>query len=1762
MMNGKHLFSAVVAAGLVGFMSLAAVGVETLTLTEMQEVTANRTYTTNTYITGSGGFELKNNAYLTFDPKPLTTDAVSFINDFTGGIIINPGSRVVNTEYRMRGTPYGSGPIVIRSDGQHICLLDVGYQTIEKIVVDGNSTATYPAVDLKYLPTTFKDFELNGDFYITTSQPNSKTKYVSNTGFTCTKPIVTAYDIGFSSHVCNYFNGKITCKELIGFYTKGSVENAVNGVVGGVYLKAVGNDIQLIRLDSQFVICSVGDAIAGAALRFEGQHECCSPSGLKEPAYWRDTGYVNLNGGTAGAYTQTFKWIESDAREREKIYGYKMTNSSSSAATLILKGEANKTADACVALTGKLNLEFAADAPSSYKQIFRNRESTMTGPITVRGGELEIAGDATFANVPTVTVSNGGKLTVSATNPSLTGVTEVSLAGGCTLAISGTNPFNAEVDLYVTAGTTVDLATDVTVKRLFVDGEQFPQGTIENTYYFDKRGTGKLTVTEGPAAVPTHEVFIPAGAVQTNVTGLTEGVKLVKFGEGTLVLTEPNDNMGGAEIRMGVVEVIDSGAFGSGDVTVYGSQTYDSQLTFNLSSANFPNALVIKGNSTTNHPAVRFETATTLSGTVDAEGNFYFATGFENDPSFATESKVIFNGQVTVAAGGRIAAAPHCQVQFRAGLVTPILEGFWLPGAAANGGNAGRFVASKKVDECDYDIGRIIIDQTSFYCGNSSVADGAIIEWTGEHPADGYGYFDIAGTVQLPDGVYTGEKCATATEGLQFINSATTKTLKLNNKAGGSANWYFELGERIDLAFGATQFGVKPTFKHRRHKMTGNLPHSSTYNVGEGASFPFITTSGGSSGATVNIDSSEPDVLTSLASATHGSSRLNLNTAAAVKSVSRGHKVRITSNRTTKIDNKDVSTGDPGYQYGTLVPAGMVLDVASAKVHPVTSVHELEELACGEYAGNGVYCEFCGGGLFRVWTARTAWTNVTWSGEADADLGDAANWTNTDDGGASAATFGLPLNKATIGSGSSAAANGLVNFGKLTFAQEGDFTVNGSGIVAFYDEGLKTENGSGRIITFNVPVDFQTDKLTIAAGDTVRFAAGLTNEVWQTPAATLAINSTDNEGTLELGGNIPTNIVFKSGIIKFAANAVLPPEDTLTLDLGADAKIYVPAGQTLRVKSAKVGGNVLPVDYYSSFVTGGGNVRVAESTAPAVPTDLTWVAEGDEGALSVASNWENSPGFEFSWADKYRLIFAKQGTTGTGAVVDGPIAPRAIVFDAADGFTLKKGAADASITLGTETISSTWGTVRHDYAIEAPLVLTKATTLSFATNNSLSVQDISGAYALTFAGNSEMNAFVTRDGQKVSAGAEFYLKGTNTFAGNLTSQDAIFHLSGQLGQPGDNSTATLHVSRGSTTGPKIQYGTIHFDGVDCYKAVSIGSIGMGTVVLNAGYNTIFARDTTNRFEDVFTYSSSFSMRFEGNTKTVFENGVTAGNTCTFNDGESTHLNAEIVFNGPLNCSNSTKGDCTLGGNGLYARYIFNATGGRIGRSFNVGNRGKVVECNADYVLTLNPGWYMILGTAAAGATPTVAETGTLRLNGVKFAVPRMRFTDGAVVEGTAPGSQFEVTEETDGGSSYYCKGKFIGCVDLVIKATNTVVLSNSKVENTSTGDVIVESGKLKFASTSSWLYGTNFVVRDEGALEFTRAGQVGRQAVLRFEDSGTVYIPSDVTLRIAALEVVSGGQVTRYEDGLFDGTTGPLAGKVLGGGRIRVGNVGMMFIVK
>ena len=1254
----------------------------------------------------------------------------------------------------------------------------------------------------------------------------------------------------------------------------------------------------------------------------------------------------------------------------------------------------------------------------------------------------------------------------------------------------------------------------------------------------------------------TMRVFDVAEGVTVTYNGVISGPRgIVKRGLGTLVLNAANTYEAGAIVEAGVLEVRNRQALGTGTVTVNGSETHQSLLVFNHAGTTIANPLVVATASSRAYPAVKFLAPTTLTGGVTLDADFHLATGCENDPAAARAVYVRFQSLVKGAEGVCLAGAPHNLISFERGLQVDILEGYYAPGAGANGGNAGAFRVSRDDTTKNANaIKRIVLDQTSFICNNSNVADGSLLEYTGEHPADGYGYFDLNGCQINNLAVYTGEACATATEGLQLLNSnASASNLKFCN-LNGSANWYFVLEGKINVSW--TAGGTEPTFLNRRHTMVGALAHTRTYTIGLGASFPNVTSSGGSSGAVMYVKSTEPDVLDGLTSTTHGSCSIRLTTAEAVACVSRGHKLRMESNRTTKIDDKDVSTGDPSY--GIYVKAGETLDIASAKVHPRNDVHTLVEVPCGEYTVAD-YCEFCTG-TFRVWAPRTSWTDITWAGADGASFGDAANWTGNP------ALFTLPLNKATVASGARATVEGLVNLGGLTFAASaGDFTFNGTGVLALYDAGLRAEKGAAdRTITFNAPVDCETDEgFAIPAGDTIVFAGGLTNEVWRMPAESLVLAAA-NAGQVTLNGKVPRLLAINGGELAFGANAEVT-DDEIELTVAEGGKLVVPEGTTLRVKTLKYAGAVKEVGYYTSadgFITGGGAIRVAESSVTPTPVTLIWAKEGADGDVTESANWYGSPFFDFSFANKYIASFAQAGSE---AVVSGPVNWRGISFDAptAAGFTVRKGGEDAVITLGDDAIEMafTAGADGHDYAIEPTIALTKDLSISINTNDSLRTSGLDGAHAVSINGNSWPEYAVTTSPKVLPVAGEVWLGGTNTFTGALQVRKAICHFSGQMGAADDASTALLYTSQ-LVSGKYTDYGTYYFDGVDMYKAVSVGSAGMGSAVRNNSYNIIFSPGTTNRFARMFTYSSSFSVRFESDSKTVFEKGFTGGNTATFNDCENTHKNAEIVFNGPLDVSSTAKGSVTFGGQGLYTKYVLNATGGKVGRDFNVGHRAKVVECNADYVLKIGENYSPAAMQMGFNGPQTGVNVGTLRLNGVKFATPQMKFERGAIVEGTQPGSQFEVTGGSSNTTDYYCKGTFVGCVDLVVKGTNLVQLTNNDAteRNTSTGCVKVVSGTLEFGPDSSWRDGTDFYLQG-GTLKFNAARQVNRKtASFHFQD-GKVEIARGVNLSVNMADV--NGEPIPY--GTYRAGDGSALEDFISGEgtlRVRNGDPGTLLIIR
>lgn len=126
---------------------------------------------------------------------------------------------------------------------------------------------------------------------------------------------------------------------------------------------------------------------------------------------------------------------------------------------------------------------------------------------------------------------------------------------------------------------------------------------------------------------------------------------------------------------------------------------------------------------------------------------------------------------------------------------------------------------------------------------------------------------------------------------------------------------------------------------------------------------------------------------------------------------------------------------------------------------------------------------------------------------------------------------------------------------------------------------------------------------------------------------------------------------------------------------------------------------------------------------------------------------------------------------------------------------------------------------------------------------------------------------------------------------------------------------------------------------------------------------------------------------------------------------------------------------------------------------------------------------------------------------------------------------------------------------LGIHVCGSGTFSLAKQNYVSCGDLEASAGTLMLCNDATWLNGTNFTARGTGCIKFTKAGQVNSDfAKIRLADSGTIEIPAGVTLAVQSLEVFSnGGWRAVSQPNVFDGSsTGPMAGRITGGGDLRV----------
>ena len=1207
MKNGARLFSVTVAAGLVGFMSLAVQAKDytgdvidgVIAFGEITEdstitIASGTTVTSSSAITGAGSLAISGGGTLVMAGQSP---------DYSGAITID------NTIVRLAAeNPLGTGKVTLNGATARLafdCNILTGKTIVNEFEVnDSTDSAQGFYFDNPRAYITFMGpLTVNGTLQLYGTWPDKINVYIAQFSNTVTVADTLLF-------------GSYTPEKSLCYYK-------VCGRVNAKCLYAVG-DNSTYSTPTVYLYC--GDNSIGELRGFyKGNFSPQAVNALGGAAITKVTATradLNLNG-----KDQTCAYVSMP-------YNSQDLNSitTSSAATLTLTGGvASATSSMYFGLGGALSLVIDdRGEEGTFTQTFKGGQNskggstvmTIAGTIDVRRGNLAFTGSYKLASVPSISVDNGSfsLANTNETEKAFAGLTQLTIGANGSFSVnSKINPFPDEgLALDLTTGASITLTQDMTVDALTLNGVSYPQGTHTTIFGCTLTG-GSITVVNGPSYENPVFIDVDAGETVTDPKGLTGNATLFKMGEGTLVLTKSNEFSGGSAIGCGIVEIQDAAALGSGVVTVYGSTMRESCLVFNKSDMAFANDIVVESASTLEHPALHFAKKTVVSGGVHAKADLYMTTAWGDDPAAASQENVQFTGVVTADAGACIGGAPHCIVSFKGVLTTPLLNCCYIAGGqASNGGNAGAFRIEKTYND---GIEKVLIDQTKFISYGVYACSNAVIEWSADHLADDLGRFEFYYAQKVSDFITPviekgGGGCVVTN-----IGSSAANFIVLGGTV--ARDCYARFDGLVNFQYNRELYTTERsfTFRNRRHLMKGAMSNNrKRIVIGEGASIPFVTGISNSNSCQFEVRSEEEDVLDGMTSVAIGSTEYTLNETA-VKSLSKGRDVELTrttgsltlSGTSPLHVQKYYHSTDPKFYW----PAGEYTQNRSATTF--------------SYRDNGITSGTLTGTML-VWSdnangTREGWTNMVWTGaSATTDINDLDNWAELPQ----YATFKVPIAwvKFATTDKTEATLTNDVNWGGLTFTAESTgFTLKSEAnepTIHLYDNGLSVEdsvaNGAGRVFTVEPTLDLQNmksptfkvpadDKLVLSGIISANFTA-----------------DEENAGTIVLGGTIPDTLTIPAGRLEIAEGATLPEKfNAIWLGEGAQLDVKCTAGE-IEVKSFRIGGESA-VD--GDYVYGNLIIRQRTGSVPTEPThSATWTGgAGGDTSLTTAANWDAVPLF-------------------------------------------------------------------------------------------------------------------------------------------------------------------------------------------------------------------------------------------------------------------------------------------------------------------------------------------------------------------------------------------------------------------------------------------------------------------------------------------------------------------------------------------------------
>ena len=1653
MMIGRHLFSAALTVGLVGFSALAEGGIVTtneitasssedivIAADEVRQVKVNSgTLKLSGYISGEGKIYKIGAGKLEFG---------CHTNTFSGGIHVSAGV-LTSTSSNANTTVFGSGPI--RVDSGNGAQLNVTTRPRNDIEFVGSSSASKAGLIIGAQAYLYGDIVAHGDLYITDgygSKPNDRNTSKGVVGKATTSLVIDpGYRLAAAPNPTYQFDCPVTADLVKGFW----VDNSDNvseelcptrGCVGAFLFKNT-NTIGKVEIDQIRFRCAKANALKGTVVEFTGEHLC------------DDWGYLEFSG--------VDQDIAALITPNTVTAGCQISNSTATAVTITLSGKAGLTADGVLRLCGAFNpIHVLPDLPADFTQIFRDCEVPLESELTLNSGTIGFTGTATA-----------------------TGVTKVSLGREASISIgSGCTPFaDNPIVLSIALGTTIHLENDLVVQKLFVDGAECPAGVYKGaeSSLVTITGGGTLTVSAGSIPEKIKMVVVPEGETVTGVTISAEQT-LRKFGPGTLVLNAANEYSGGTEVCGGIIEVQDKDALGTGAVTVYGFGDRSGRLVFNLpAEATVANDLVFEAASSLDYPALHFASKTVLSGDVHAKADLYLSTAWGDDPAAPSQENVRFTGAVTVDEGACIGGAPHCIVSFEGVLTTPLLNCCYTAGGqASNGGNDGYFQLTKPANS----IQRIRLDQTKIRCNAALTCTNAVLEWVDNgHLADDLGRFEFKGDQTVAD--FITPVVAINGGGCVVTNIETTTRWLKFNISRETRDCYARFDGAFNLRYDGLG-GVKDshvfTFLHRRHAMKGTLSNYSgkPFVFGEGTSMPKVTGISNSNSASFTVNSDEEDVLDGMTSVAIGSTTYTFSEAA-VRSLSADRNVqlqrttgKLVLNGTSPLQVKSYYNNDSSQKF--YYPAGEY----TAKASDTTFRFNYENTSKGGLTGTVLVWGSNANGT------RTGWTNMVWTGEsvASTDINDLDNWAELPQ----YATFKVPIAwvKFAAADKTEASLTNDVHWGGLTFtAASTGFTLKSAAnepTIHLYDNGLSIEdsvaNGAGRIFTVEPTLDLQNmksptfkvpadDKLVLSGIISANFTA-----------------DEENAGTIVLGGTIPDTLTIPAGRLEIAEGATLPEKfNAIWLGEGAQLDVKCAAGE-IEVKSFRIGDEPA-VD--GDYVYGNLIIRQRTGRVPKAPTQsATWTGgAGEDTSLTTAANWAGDETPHFNAGALLNFAAAGERATVSGETMAHTLNFENLAEVADEGptaFTLRGATENPE-----ENVLTVYGKVSVDQS-KVPLTLENM-TLATPLHEDQGAPGANGAKTMTLTSQNSANPFP------------------------LTLRNAIVE--------------------------KPIYAT--------------GSERRRTITAESG---------TNEIKGAYTYATSKWQDLN----------VSAGATLILSGGVSCNWKTAISGSGTLIITNkpwvSTQGGVNngngqiqFGGNLVWA-VAGNKLGGVGGNAGYQFSHGTVADYLCNDVFTY-PTELRFYAKSYASAYHDLHST-TQRVGALTWAEVAASKTSANDAYFTGEeGSMLWLDSLGACTNAFSFKGDLAfrksGAEECVLQRTEYMRTNNQVVEHTTTGPLLVDGGQLTLDEGVQWLNG-NITISGTGVLAVSESGQIGKTLSLAFEGPDSrLVVPKGATVRVAHATVdgepVEDGVYTTAKPGLF-------GDHLTGGGALRVGKLGMTFVVR